>query len=82
LLQEATELAEAAQKVVTQAEEALRLANARYGAGTATQLDVLQARVALTQARTNQLEANYSYNVAVASVRKAIGQGDVYAPIN
>ena len=81
-LQEATELAEAAQKVVTQAEESLRLANARYSAGTATQLDVLQARVALTQARTNQLEANYSYNVAVVSVRKAIGQGDVYAPVN
>ena len=78
-LQEATELAEAAQKVVTQAEESLRLANARYNAGTATQLDVLQAQVALTQSRTNQLEANYSYNVAVASVRKAIGQADTYS---
>ena len=79
LLQEATELAEAAQKVVTQAEESLRLANARYNAGTATQLDVLQAQVALTQSRTNQLAANYSYNVAVASVRKAIGQADTYS---
>ena len=78
-LQEATELAEAAQKVVTQAEESLRLANARYNAGTATQLDVLQAQVALTQSRTNQLAANYSYNVAVASVRKAIGQADTYS---
>ena len=78
-LQEATELAEAAQKVVTQAEESLRLANARYNAGTATQLDVLQAQVALTQSRTNQLEANYSYNVAVANVRKAIGLADTYS---
>ncbi|MFH1497973.1 MAG: TolC family protein [Verrucomicrobiota bacterium] len=73
-LQEASELAEAAQKVVEQAEESLRLADARYSAGSATQLDVLQSRVALTQARTNQLEANYSYLVAVATVQKAIGE--------
>jgi outer membrane protein TolC len=78
-LQEAGELAEAATKVVAQAEEALRLADARYGAGSATQLDVLQARVSLTQSRTNQLEANYRYNVALANVRRAIGEPDTYA---
>lgn len=75
-LQEATELAEASQKVVAQAEESLRLANARYSAGTATQLDVLQSQVDLTTARTNQIQAYYSYNIAVARVRKAIGQPD------
>ena len=79
-LQEAAELAEAAQKVVAQAEEALRLADARYAAGSATQLDVLQARVSLTQSRTNQLAANYSYNVALATVRRALGEPDSYAP--
>ncbi|HEY9249589.1 MAG TPA: TolC family protein, partial [Rariglobus sp.] len=77
-LQEAGELAEAAVKVVGQAEESLRLANARYGAGSATQLDVLQAQVALTQARDNQLQANYSYNVALANLRRAIGEPDTY----
>lgn len=77
-LQEASELAEAAVKVVGQAEEALRLSDARYGAGSATQLDVLQTQVALTQARNNQLQANYSYNVAVANLRRAIGEPDVY----
>ncbi len=76
-LNEATELADAAVKVVAQAEEALRLANARYGAGTATQLELLAAQVALTQARNNQLEANYSYNVAAAAMRRAMGQSDV-----
>jgi outer membrane protein TolC len=75
-LQEATELAEASQKVVAQAEESLRLANARYGAGTATQLDVLQSQVDLTTARTNQIQSFYSYNVAVAKVRKAVGLPD------
>jgi len=76
--QEATELADASQKVVGQAEEAVRLATARYDAGTATQLDVLQSQVDLTTARTNQLQSYYQYNVAVASMRKAIGQADVY----
>ena len=74
--QEATELSDASQKVVAQAEEAVRLANARYGAGTGTQLDVLQVQVDLTTARSNQLEAYYNYNVAVASLRKAMGLPD------
>lgn len=78
-LQEATELAEASKKVVEQADEAVRLADARYAAGTATQLDVLQARVDLTTARNNQLQANYSYNVAVATLKRAMGQADTYA---
>lgn len=76
-LQEAQELVDAAGKTVEQAEESVRLANVRYGAGAATQLEQLQARVALTQARNNQLEANYSYNVAVANARQAMGLGDV-----
>ena len=77
-LQEATELAQAAGKVVAQAEEAQRLAQARYGAGTATQLDVLQSQVALTEARTNQLQANYNFAVALATLRKAMGQAESY----
>ncbi|ATC62696.1 transporter [Nibricoccus aquaticus] len=77
-LQEAAELAESATKVVEQAEEALRLADARYAAGTATQLDVLEARVSLTDSRNNQLQANYSHNVAVAALRKSIGAADPF----
>lgn len=76
--QQATELAEASQKVVEQATEAVRLANARYSAGTSTQLDVLQAQVELTTARTNQIQAYYGYNVAVAALRKATGQTDEF----
>ncbi|RRJ98306.1 TolC family protein, partial [Opitutaceae bacterium TAV4] len=77
-LQEATELASAAGKVVSQATEALRLADARYAAGSATQLDQLQARVALTLARLNQLQANYNYLVSVARIRRAIAAADRY----
>ncbi|MBP6865036.1 MAG: TolC family protein [Candidatus Didemnitutus sp.] len=75
-LQEATELAEASKRVVEQADEAVRLADARYSAGTATQLDVLQARTDLTTARLNQLEAYYRFNVAHAAVRRAMGLPD------
>lgn len=64
--------------MVGQATEAVRLANARYSAGTSTQLDVLQAQVDLTTARTNQIQANYGYNVAVASLRRATGQADEF----
>jgi outer membrane protein TolC len=76
--QQASELADASKKVVEQADEAVRLANARYNAGTGTQLDVLQAQTELTTARTNQLQAYYGYNVAVAALRKAMGQGDEF----
>ena len=76
--QQASELAEASKLVVGQATEAVRLANARYGAGTATQLDVLQAQTELTTARTNQIQAYFGYNVAVAALRKAMGQADEF----
>jgi outer membrane protein len=76
--QQATELAAASARVVEQATEAVRLANARYNAGTGTQLDVLAAQVDLTTARTNQIQTFYSYNVAVAALRKAMGQADEF----
>jgi len=78
--QQASELAEASKKVVEQAEEAVRLATARYNAGTATQLDVLTSQVDLTTARLNQVEAYYAYNVAVASTRRAMGMPDEMTP--
>ena len=47
-------------------------------ASAATQLDVLQSQVGLTTARTNQIQAYYTYNVAVASLRRATGQADEF----
>ena len=72
----AAELVAASKKTVGEADEALRLANARYHAGTATQLDVLTSQVSLTQARTNELQASYTYLTAAAAMRKAVGQSD------
>ncbi len=74
--QQAVELVTASNKVVEQANEALRLSRARFDVGAATQLDVLQAQVALTDAGNNQVQALFAYNVAVAQLRAAIGQRD------
>jgi outer membrane protein TolC len=75
-LQEAGELVMASKQTVEQAAEALRLANERFHVGSATQLDVLTSQVPLTQAKTDQLTANYNYIVALANLRKAIGLSD------
>ncbi len=76
--QESVELVDASKAVVGQAEESVRLANARYTAGTGTQLDVLQAQVDLTTAQTNRLQAYYQHAVALATLRRAMGQLDSF----
>jgi outer membrane protein len=75
-LQEASELVTASKQTIDQAAEALRLADAKFHAGSATQLDVLTSQVSLSQAKTDQLTANYNYLVALANVRKAVGLSD------
>lgn len=75
-LQEAGELVNASRSTIDQAAEALRLAESKYHAGSATQLDELTSQVSLSQAKTDQLTANYNYLVALANVRKAIGLSD------
>jgi outer membrane protein TolC len=72
-LVEAWEVMESQKKVVEQAEEALRLARARTDAGTGTQLDVLGAQTALTEARTTDVRARREYAVALARLERAIG---------
>ncbi len=70
---EARELLESQKKVQEQAKEALRLARARVDAGTGTQLDVLSAQTALTEARTTQIQALRDYSVAKTRLDRAIG---------
>ena len=65
-LQQGRELIQSQEKNVEQANEALRLASARLGAGAGTQLEVLDARVQLTTAQSTQLQALYTYDAAVA----------------
>jgi len=70
---EAREVLESQQKAVAEAEEALRLASARSEAGTGTQLDVLSAQTALTEARTTQIQALHDYDAARARLQRAVG---------
>ncbi len=70
---EAKEVLDSQTKVQEQAEEALREANARFDAGTGTQLDVLDAETSLTQARTTQVQALHDYAAARARLERSIG---------
>ena len=70
---EAEELLRSQEKVLQQAEEALRLARARSEAGSGTQLDVLGAQTSLTEARTTQIQALHNYSVARARLERAVG---------
>jgi outer membrane protein TolC len=71
---EAREVLDSQKKVVEVAEEALRLARARSEAGTGTQLDVLSAQTALTDARTTQVQALHDYDAARARLQRAVGE--------
>jgi outer membrane protein len=67
------------QKTVEQANEAFRLASARLGAGAGTQLDVLNAQVALTQAQSTLLQALYNYNADLAEFDRVTATQTIYS---
>ena len=71
-LQEAKSRLHATAKTVQQAEEALRLAQVRYSAGVGRALEVTDARVALTAARTNHVNVLYGYQIAEAQLVSAV----------
>ncbi len=58
---------------VNQATEDYNIAQVRYTAGVGTNIDVMDARVALTTAKTNYIQALYDYNVSKAQLDKAMG---------
>jgi outer membrane protein TolC len=55
------------------AEEAMRLANLMYEEGASTQLDVMGAHLALTQARLNFASSLYEYQMSRYGLRKSTG---------
>lgn len=58
---------------VEKAEEDYKIAQVRYTAGVGTNLDVIDAQVALTQAKTNYVQALYDFNTNKAKLEKAMG---------
>jgi outer membrane protein TolC len=77
-LQQDRELYYSQEKNVEQADEALRLASARLGVGAGVQLDVLNAQVQLTQARSTRLSALFSYNSDLAEFDRATATDTIY----
>ena len=70
-MEEAQELVISQQKNVEQARESLRLAEARFNVGAGIQLDIINAQSNLTQARFNELQGRFDYNVALALLERA-----------
>lgn len=58
---------------VNQATEDYNIAQVRYSAGVGTNIDVMDAAVAVTTAKTNYVQALYDYNVSKAQLDKAMG---------
>lgn len=61
-------------ETAAQASEAFKLANLRYSRGLATQLEVADAQLALTVARTNAARAVYDLYIAAAAYARALGR--------
>ena len=62
-----------AELAVKQAEENLDIANGRYIAGVGNPIEVTDAEVLLSNAKTNYNQVLYSYKVAIAGFEKATG---------
>ncbi|MCK5145542.1 TolC family protein [bacterium] len=56
------------------AEEGLRLNQERYSLGAGTMLDLLNAQVQSRQAKSDFIQALYSYKYAIARLERAMGQ--------
>lgn len=72
-MREAEKRIDTTKLAVEQAEEDYRIAQLRYMNGVGTNTDVLDAQVALTDAKTNYLEALYDYNTCKTDLETAIG---------
>jgi outer membrane protein len=62
-----------AELTVKQATENLEIADGRYAAGVGNPIEVTDAQVTLTNAKTAYIQALYNYKIAQASLEKAMG---------
>ncbi len=79
-LRAAEEEIPAVRQGVKLAEEAYAIAQVRYSSGLSTQLEVLDADLALTQARLSEKETLYRYEVALAELEHTLGRGPTLEP--
>lgn len=62
-----------ADKTIEQAQEGLRIATVRFAAGVSTNLEVVLAQAALSQAEANRIQALFNVNLARAQLERAVG---------
>lgn len=74
-LREAEKRITTTQVTVASAEEDYHIAVVRYQAGVGTNIDVMDAQEALTQAKTNYYQALYNYNTSKAALNTSMGVG-------
>lgn len=74
-LREAEKRISTTQVAVASAEEDYHIAVVRYQAGVGTNIDVMDAQEALTQAKTNYYHALYNYNTSKAALNTSMGVG-------
>lgn len=72
-MKEAEKRIDTSKVAVDQAQEDFKIAQVRYTAGVGTNLDVMDAQVALTEAKTNYIQALYDYNTNKADLERAMG---------
>jgi len=73
-LEAALQRIEASEANVRRAERALEIAQTRFASGLGTQVELNDAELAVTRARTNFIQARYDYNVARARLDRAAGR--------
>ena len=73
-VEEARQRVEALGETVGQAERGVEIGQVRFQNGVGTQLELLDAQVALTTARVNRISASHDLAAAVASLRRAVGR--------
>jgi outer membrane protein len=73
-MQQAAERITTADISIRQAKENLDLANGRYASGVGSPIEVTDALVAESNAKTAQISALYDYKLAKASLEKAMGE--------
>lgn len=78
-LRQARKRVEAQGKTIEMAERGYRIVTTRFLSSAATQLEVNDAQLALTQAKVNRVQAVYDYLVASADLEQLIGRLPSYA---
>ena len=73
-MNEAKQRVQGQEKNIEQAKKAVAIAETRFKSGVGTQLELLDAQVAMTLAQTNYAQAIYDYLVAKADWEYAVGR--------